>query len=205
MDNDFTTPQPAGAPMPPRPYGPMPVNPQPGFFEAIGMAFSRWTDIRSRSRRSEYWWFSLFIFLYMLVIVFMIAIFSGAIISMTNDIRTMVLFTICGVLLLALPVTIPHCTLTVRRLHDCGQSGYWVLADIIVGVVYLGVYSTILPDVIAIQSGNVAAIQSHSGALAFCGITGLVQLVLRIIIFIFTLIDSKPEPNKWGKSPKFNI
>ena len=77
-----------------------------GFIEAIKLAFVHYADFKGRSRRSEYWWFTLF----------------NIIVS--------------GVLSIALPdfawiwtlaVLIPGLSLCVRRLHDVGKSGWFYL------------------------------------------------------------------------------
>ena len=76
------------------------------FAEAIKLFFVRYTDFNGRSRRSEYWWFTLF------------NIIVSAIIAMA-------LPDIAG--LWSLIVLIPSLSLCIRRLHDVGKSGWWYL------------------------------------------------------------------------------
>ena len=73
------------------------------FIEAIKLYFTRYTDFKGRSRRSEYWWASLGIGLLGSII--------GAIIPNLAWIWT-------------LAVMVPSLAICVRRLHDIGKSGW---------------------------------------------------------------------------------
>jgi uncharacterized membrane protein YhaH (DUF805 family) len=75
-----------------------------------------------RSRRSEYWYFGLFYLIFYAVF----AVLDG--ITGTFDVRSGIgLFT--GILTLGL--LLPSLAVTVRRLHDTGRSGWWLLIGII--------------------------------------------------------------------------
>ena len=75
-------------------------------------AFRRVADWSGRSRRSEFWGF----FLINLIITASLAVLS----------QTGAGFAI-AYLVYALVVLFPGLGVTVRRLHDCGKSGGWVL------------------------------------------------------------------------------
>lgn len=72
-----------------------------GFPEAIKAVFSKYATFSGRARRSEYWWFVLLNFI------------VGCI-PYVNLIWGLVIF-------------IPSLALCVRRLHDTGRSGWWLL------------------------------------------------------------------------------
>lgn len=76
-----------------------------GFLEAIKACFSKYATFSGRSRRSEYWWFVLLNFIISLIPI--VNIIWG------------------------LAVLIPGIAVGVRRLHDTGRSGWFLLLGII--------------------------------------------------------------------------
>lgn len=85
---------------------------------------------RGRARRKEYWMFILFSAIFAFVIAFLEP-FLGA-----EDI----LSTIYSLFLL-----LPSLAVTVRRLHDTGRSGWWVLISLIplIGAIVLLVFTVL--------------------------------------------------------------
>jgi uncharacterized membrane protein YhaH (DUF805 family) len=79
-------------------------------------AYRKFGDFKGRSRRSEYWYFALFFFLAIIVIV-MLASLIGTI-----------GYVLYGVFVLA--SFIPSLSLGVRRMHDAGKSGWFLLIPI---------------------------------------------------------------------------
>ncbi len=77
------------------------------------LAFSRYATFTGRSRRSEYWYFTLVNF----IVSFVLSIALG------------LLGETAGLLanLYGLVVLIPGIAVGVRRLHDIGRSGWWYL------------------------------------------------------------------------------
>lgn len=90
------------------------------FQEAVQRALTvNYCNFSGRSSRSEYWWYVLFTFILGLVLGFVLGIiFSDTL----TDIIT-------GIVNLAL--LLPGLGLCVRRMHDIGKSGWWVLVAII--------------------------------------------------------------------------
>jgi uncharacterized membrane protein YhaH (DUF805 family) len=96
-----------------------------GFAEAVKMAlFQRFADFQGRSRRSEYWWFFLFQFLFSLVGQILIGVLAAAI---------PILGGILGIVFLIalLALIIPGIAVSIRRLHDLDKSGWWLLIGLI--------------------------------------------------------------------------
>lgn len=82
------------------------------FSEAISDGFNRYVDFSGRSSRSAYWYWVLFAFL----------------VSLGASVLDQIIgtgFVIGGLLSLAL--FLPGLAVLVRRLHDVGRSGWWVL------------------------------------------------------------------------------
>ena len=80
------------------------------FGQAISACLSKYATFTGRARRSEYWWFLLFEFLMM------------AAASTIND-------KLSGLVSLAL--LLPALAVGVRRLHDIGRSGWWLLLSLV--------------------------------------------------------------------------
>lgn len=154
-----------------------------GFGEAISICFKKYADFTGRARRSEYWWFFLFTFLVSLVT--------------------------CGIG--GLVCLLPMMAVQVRRLHDTNRSGWWVAVSYLLGFVLVGIYFGFMLSIFgngALYYGNDSALARAiltSGAgwgLAF-SILAIVQFIVRIIVFVFTLLDSDRGPNQYGPSPKY--
>ena len=86
-----------------------------GFGEAVKLFFSNYVNFSARSTRSEYWYATLF----------------GILISIPLS----VIDSLIGVQVLStlwfLAVLIPGIALSIRRLHDTGRSGWWLLINLI--------------------------------------------------------------------------
>ena len=84
------------------------------FGDAIRNAFAGYAEFSGRSTRAEYWWF----FLFNCLVLTAASILDGVIFGAGRSILT---------LLLQLALLIPNIALAVRRSHDIGKSGWWVL------------------------------------------------------------------------------
>ena len=80
------------------------------FIEATKLFFTRYVDFKGRSRRSEYWWASLATFI-------------------VSSVLTAIIPDLVGLWNLA--ILVPGFAISVRRLHDIGKSGWWVLLNLI--------------------------------------------------------------------------
>ena len=104
-----------------------------------------------RARRKEYWMFTLFNFIAMMVLAV-----GGAILGGSES-----LLAVVPMGLYALASLFPSVALSVRRLHDTSRSAWWLLI-------------------------------------------ALVPFIGGIWFFVLTVLDSKPESNPWGPSPKYS-
>ncbi|HZF93637.1 MAG TPA: DUF805 domain-containing protein [Allosphingosinicella sp.] len=103
------------------------------------MPLRRYADFSGRSRRREYWMFTLFI---ILVEIVLIAWIMAAAFGSEGEMTAMaaVPFVLLGIF--ALAVIIPALAVTVRRLHDQDKSGwhYFIALVPIVGAIVLLVF-----------------------------------------------------------------
>jgi len=113
------------------------------------MAMRKYANFSGRSQRAEYWWFFLVYFLLMIL-----AVFIDVALGLTMGESGVGVLTLVLILLLFIPAI----SVGVRRLHDIGRSGWWMLLMIV-------------------PFGS-------------------------LVLMVMAMLDSKPETNKWGSSPK---
>lgn len=85
-------------------------------------ALRKYAVFTGRSRRSEYWYFALFYFL-ILFALSIIDVFAG---TMSVEAEIGLFSGIFG-----LAMVVPSIAVGVRRLHDIGKSGWWILIGFI--------------------------------------------------------------------------
>lgn len=115
---------------------------------------------RGRARRKEYWMFILVNFLIMSLL--------GLLLNRTDAFVLTLLAS-----LYPLAILLPWVSVTVRRLHDVGRSGWWALLGL------APIFAPVLPAPIS-----------------------LVTIVMWIALHVFMLLDSQPGENRFGPNPK---
>jgi uncharacterized membrane protein YhaH (DUF805 family) len=90
-----------------------------GFGQAIAAAFSNYFNFKDRSTRSAYWYFTLF-----MLIASLIAAVADVVLFHPENLGP-----ISGIFSLA--TIIPSLSVSVRRLHDIGRTGWWLLLGLI--------------------------------------------------------------------------
>lgn len=97
------------------------------------LALKKYAQFSGRSRRKEYWFFALFY----LIIAFVVGFIDGAAGTMMAEGKVGILGLILGLAFL-----IPSLAVGVRRLHDTGRSGWWLLIAFVplIGVIVLIVF-----------------------------------------------------------------
>lgn len=121
------------------------------FSESIKAVYGQYATFSGRATRSEYWWFVLF--------VFIVNFLCGALIGYSIEIERysgVIPWSVVYVIFILVNI-LPSLALQVRRLHDTGNSGWWILIAL---VPYIG----------------------------------------RLVLFIFSLIESKGD-NEYGPNP----
>ncbi len=94
--------------------------------ESVKTVLSKYVDFSGRARRSELWWYLL-----------CYAIVSGVLSSVYQATQSGIVAGLSGIVSLGL--LLPTLAVHVRRLHDVGRSGWWLLLDLtcIGGIVIL--------------------------------------------------------------------
>jgi len=168
--------------------------PSLGFTEAVKTVTSRMNDFKGRSRRSEFWWWML--------VIFLIKQVAGAFVA--DPVTSVFVDTVC--MLGALAVT-------VRRLHDANKSGLWVYVSYATGFIslYLMAKSGYVDLILKMaQKGTFsdAKIEHFMSSLPqwaveTFSVSSLIWMASSLVVIIFCLMDSKPKSNKYGNSPKY--
>lgn len=96
------------------------------FTEAVQSGLTNYVTFNGRSSRSAYWWFWLFTF---------VAVIAAEIVSAI--IKSPVIY-----LIVALALLLPSLAVAIRRLHDTGRTGWWLLIGLIpiIGTITLIVF-----------------------------------------------------------------
>ena len=122
------------------------------FTAAIKSFWSNYATFKGRARRSEYWYIQLFLVLTNL------AVAAIDLVLMNGDVDRFVANGGGGIvgLVWILVTIVPALAVLVRRLHDTGKSGWWILIGLVpfVGTIVLFVFSVLDSDAGANRYGE---------------------------------------------------
>ncbi len=109
------------------------------FSESIKTVYGQYATFSGRATRSEYWWFVLF--------VFIVNFLCGALIEYSLEIEgysAVIPWSVVYVIFILVNI-LPSLALQVRRLHDTGNSGWWILIGLApyIGTLVLLIFSLI--------------------------------------------------------------
>ena len=146
--------------------------------QAVSVCFSKCFDFSGRATRSEFWWFYAF--------YFAVTVFMDVADSVTGNTFQFAMLS----LFVSLTFTVPWITVTARRLHDIGKSGWWQLL----------IYFTIIPG-LCLSFGFLLAPQVIIAPIEDV-LLGIAALIFAFSGFILNVIwyirPSQPGTNKWG-------
>ena len=110
-------------------------------------------------------------------------------------------------LLISLFFLFPSLSVSVRRLHDTGRSGKWLLCCILAEAAYKSLSKVIIGSAVVESMGRLELIKhvfSHwtvgNGVVLLLGV---IYVVLDVAILVFVLQDRDKGENKYGPSPKY--
>ncbi|MDB5693339.1 MAG: hypothetical protein JWO81_2402 [Alphaproteobacteria bacterium] len=162
--------------------------------EYMFMPLKRYAEFSGRSRRMEYWMFTLFLIVMWIVLFGLFMVMAGsALLSAAGGSPTGVFAAggtamILGLLILVvwLALLIPSLAVGVRRLHDTDRSGWWLGGYIILAVV-----------------SNVLRTTTGSAGLGM--VLSIATLIYAIALLVFMCLDGTRGPNKYGADPKGGV
>ena len=99
------------------------------FTDAIRSVFSQYVGFTGRARRSEFWYWTLF----QIIVGIVASILDRAVFDRNNAAFSV---------LVGLGLLLPSLAVAVRRLHDSGRTGWWLLIGLIpvIGTIILIVF-----------------------------------------------------------------
>lgn len=96
--------------------------PTMGFMEAVQTCFSKYVDFSGRARRSEYWFYTLFVGIVQLVL----GLVGNMIFGTPENGGTNILQNI-----FSLVIFLPSLAVFWRRMHDIGRTGLWFFLNLV--------------------------------------------------------------------------
>ncbi len=165
---------------------------------AVKTCFRKYADFKGRARRSEFWWFALFV-----LVVSSALAFLGGLVPAISYVGS----------LFSLGTLIPLLCALTRRLHDTNRSGIWVA---ILAVFFLGYFVSFAllfgknvdmlsnsADMWVMARQMTDIVQTSPGIAAVWSCSSLGVFIFFVIDHIFAAFDSKWGENKYGLSPKY--
>ncbi|MFC0819590.1 DUF805 domain-containing protein [Moraxella marmotae] len=168
-------------------------------------AFRHIFDYRGRARRAEYGWFLLISILISFIFQFMVSFGAVLLAVMTDfgvpDLAIGILVVISGLLILAYSIAsfLVQLSLTARRLHDLGWSGWWQLVFVI-GPLALVIGVLMLTP----ETGGIEYLESSSEMMPsmLFGTVVVYMLIMAMISLLLIFKDGQRFTNKYGADPK---
>lgn len=169
------------------------------FSEAVKSCFSKAVTFTGRSRRSEFWYWQLFSF----IVGIAIAI-TSSITANLPVVPAVIGFSLFVWNILSWLVSF---SVSVRRLHDTGHSGWWYGGYLIAGFAFF-IWIIVEIVLVAAEAPNIEAPETSDiirmiiGFLGKFAIPYLIYLVYGILLLVWMCTDSHAGANKYGKNPK---
>ncbi len=168
--------------------------------DAIKKALTTPLDLAGRSRRSEFWWFTLFYYVMCQLGASLFQWIAGESIGLGAQYAVMI------------ALVMPMLAVQVRRLHDAGHGAWWAWVFLVLNI---GLYGSILPmfnELMQVASGSAPDVHAmermmrdHSTAFPIMIVSSLGYSLWGLILLIFNLQDSEPGINQYGESPKYKL
>lgn len=187
--------------------------PQLTFKEAFVKVFKEnYCNFTGRARRSEYWWWKLAEFiilfgLYISLIIIGLVTFVAADLGKNHEPPVALFVTLIVILILAaLALFLPSLGAQVRRLHDVGKSGWWILLPMGISLASVFIQLATTAGAAALSgraSGEGPAMAAGVSSIIVSLVFSLLQMGASIYLLILCCKDSQPGINKWGDSPKY--
>ena len=140
----------------------------------------KYADFSGRAPRAEYWWFVL-----ALIVCYIVVNIVESIVGINRMVMG-----VYGplMILLWLATLVPQIAVAVRRLHDTGRSGWWLLV-------------VVIPYAILGFTMGRAAASGDMAGVATAGIFSLVALAGAIVMLVFLVLPGNTGDNRYGPDP----
>lgn len=174
-----------------------------GFVEAVGTGFRKSFTFSGRASRSEYWWWTLFLMIgsFLYTLGFSIAVPKMGL-PETETMGIPVLLSLIGIAALFTLITfIPTLAVTVRRLHDLGRTGGWIVVPwLLNAAVWWGALMSAPKELFGQQIGTIGG-DPLLGAVLMIG-ASLALLVFSIVFLVWMILPGTKGDNYFGPDPR---
>jgi uncharacterized membrane protein YhaH (DUF805 family) len=159
-------------------------------------AIHNYANFKGRASRSDYWYFILFNAIFAIVASYLDKALGFSFVTPKADPSGLQPAMAYGYIyvIYTLAVFIPGLSLTVRRLHDVGKSGWWYVGF----MVYMVLVAVVLMATL-LGAGINGGIPSSFPVTALVAILTIVAA--GIWFFILMCTKGHPGENKWGLNP----
>ena len=145
-------------------------------FQSISIVFKKYAVFKGRASRSEFWWWQLFV----MILVVVSAILEYFVIDNTYGIVTSVV---------SLILFLPYMAVSVRRCHDSGHTGWWILCPI-ANIIMMFLPSEQADNKYGIANGLANANKPTEKILAGCSIALILPMLLLCVICVWLIFAS---------------
>ena len=167
----------------------------PGFGGAVATCFRKYSSLRGRASRSEYWYWVLFVFL-----TYWAPLMLGGWLAGINE----GLGSLCMLVpsILGFVYASPGICVGVRRLHDIGRSGWFVLLKIVpyCTFIVLGILMVALSVMHVNEPGEVAEKSVLIDTRLFQSLIWL-YLAGKFVLAILSSFPGQNGANRYGEAP----
>jgi len=166
-----------------------------GFMQSVKTCLSKYVVFSGRARRSEYWWFVLFVILVSVGLAVLDTVFFE-----TNPETGQGSNLLSSVFQLA--ILLPMLAAGWRRLHDTGRPGWYLLLPAAFSIATVFMLMSGVAVFSALETG-VEDPEALRGPAALLGLTGLmimyvIQLVLTVLMIWWLTRPSQEGTNEYG-------
>lgn len=154
------------------------------------LCIKKYVTFEGRARRREYWMFVLFNLIFVALTTLLDTLLFGASAAGAD------LFVAAQApyltMLYSLFIFLPSLAVVVRRLHDIGRSGWWLVG-------YYGL--TIVCTILIVIGVTMAVVGKSFGAVLWGGAL-LALFVAAVWMLVWLCCNSQPGTNEYGPNPK---
>ena len=166
-----------------------------GFTQSIKTCLSKYVVFSGRARRSEYWWFVLFVILVSIALAVLETVLFDT--DPETGQRSNLLNSV-----FQLAMLLPMLAAGWRRLHDTGRPGWYLLLPMAFSIATMVMLLTGVAVFSALEAG-VEDSETLRGPAAFLGATGLmivfaIQLFLSVFMIWWLTRPSQEGTNEYG-------
>ena len=154
-----------------------------GFGQAVGSCFRKYGSFQGRARRSEYWYFVLFGILVSIPAAILDNIFAPhEADGPFSAVLSLVLF-------------LPQISVTVRRLHDTGRTGWWL------GGLFLYLAGAVMLSMMVIF-GPAGRGTTGPGPQIIVTVLTFGAIAYAVWMLVLAVRNGTDGPNRYGPDPK---